>query len=125
MELQLVQNGFDYVRKRKKWTFILLAVGFTTYAEAVSDSADTIGIVTKDVNDFLQSDSDRVPNSLNQISKLSASKQFSDSLVSIMTSVTVGVLRGYQTVNRSDEIHPSGSGSIIADKMKQVRSSMH
>ncbi|KAL5099136.1 hypothetical protein RYX36_003463 [Vicia faba] len=145
MELQLVQNGFDYVRKRKKWTFILLAVGFTTYgcyktyhapfiaqkrknfskilnsfvsvAEAVSDSADTIGIVTKDVNDFLQSDSDRVPNSLNQISKLSASKQFSDSLVSIMTSVTVGVLRGYQTVNRSDEIHASGSGSIIADKV--------
>ncbi|XP_058778095.1 protein PHLOEM PROTEIN 2-LIKE A10-like [Vicia villosa] len=145
MELQLVQNGFDYVRKRKKWTLILLAVGFTSYgcykayhapfiaqkrknfskllnslvsvAEAVSDSADTIGIVTKDVKDFLQSDSDRVPNSLNQISKLTASKQFSDSLVSIVTSVTVGVLRGYQTMNRTDEINQSGSGSSVADKV--------
>ncbi|CAK8539614.1 unnamed protein product [Lathyrus sativus] len=144
MELQLVQNGFDYVRKRKKWTFILLAVGFSSYgcyrayhapfiaqkrknfskilnslvsvAEAVSDSADTIGIVTKDVKDFLQSDSDRVPNSLNQISKLSASKQFSDSLVSIVTSVVVGVLRGYQTVNRTDE-NQSGAGSKIADQV--------
>ncbi|XP_045815683.1 protein PHLOEM PROTEIN 2-LIKE A10-like isoform X2 [Trifolium pratense] len=144
MELKLVENGFDYIRKRKKLAFIVFAVGFSSYgcyrayhapfiahkrkkfskifnslvsvAEAVSESADTIGIVTKDVKDFLQSDSDQVPNSLNQISKISRSGQFSDSLVSFTSAVTVGVLRGYQSMNGTDE-NQSGSGSTFADQV--------
>jgi hypothetical protein len=144
MELKLVENGFDYIRKRKKWAFIIFAVGFSSYgcyrtyhapfiahkrkkfskifnslvsvAEAVSESADTIGIVTKDVKDFLQSDSDQVPNSLNQISKISRSDQFSDSLASFTTAVTTGVLRGYQSMNQVDE-NQSGSSSMFADQV--------
>ncbi|XP_004511810.1 protein PHLOEM PROTEIN 2-LIKE A10-like [Cicer arietinum] len=138
MELQLVEKGFDYIRKKKKWAFILGTVGFSSYAlykayhapfiarkrnklskllnafvsvaEAVSESSDTIGIVTKDLNYFLQSDSDQVPNSLNQISKITRSEPFSDSLVSITRAVIVGVLNGYQSVNRTDE-NQTGSGS--------------
>jgi len=142
MELQLVENAFDYIRKRKKWTLIFIGIGFSSYvsyrayhapfiarkrkkiskllntmvsvAEAVSESADTIGIVTKDVKNFLQSDSDHVPNSLNQIAKLSRSKQFSDSLVSITRAVTVGLVNGYQSMNRADE---NQSDSNVADQV--------
>lgn len=142
MELQLVENAFDYVRKRKKWTLILVSIGFSSYvsyrayhapfiarkrkkiskllcslvsvAEAVSESADTIGIVTKDVKNFLQSDSDQVPNSLNQIAKLSRSEQFSDSLVSVTRAVTVGIVNGYQSMSQADE---NQSDSNVADKV--------
>lgn len=146
MELQLVEKGFDYVRKRKKWVFILCSVGFGGYgvyrayrapfvarkrrrlskllsalvsvAEAVSESADTVGILSKDVKEFLQSDSDQVPNSMNQISKIARSEQFSDSLVSVTRAVTVGVLRGYQSTNRTGANETgSNSGSNLVDRV--------
>lgn len=146
MELQLVEKGFDYVRKRKKWVFILCSVGFGGYgvyrayrapfvarkrrrlskllsalvsvAEAVSESADTVGILSKDVKEFLQSDSDQVPNSMNQISKIARSEQFSDSLVSVTRAVTVGVLRGYQSTNRTGGNETgSNSGSNLVDRV--------
>lgn len=148
MEVQLVGQGFrfDYVRKRKKWIFILCAVGlggFSAYklfhspsvvrkrkrlsklvgalvsvAEAVSESADTIGIVSRDVKDFLQSDSDQIPNSLKQISKIARSQQLSESLVGVTSAVTVGVLRGYQSINRTGG-EQSGSTAVdrVLDKM--------
>lgn len=142
MELQLVDQGFDYVRKRKKWAFILCAVGlggFSAYkvyhapsiarkrkrlskllsalvsvAEAVSESADTVGIVTRDVKDFLQSDSDQIPNSLSQFFKIARSEQLLESLVSVTRAMTVGVLRGYQSMNRTDA---DGTSSTVVDKV--------
>ncbi|KAJ1414563.1 protein PHLOEM PROTEIN 2-LIKE A10-like [Sesbania bispinosa] len=146
MELQLAEKGFDYVRKRKKWIFILGAVGFGGYgayrayhapsiarkrkriykllgallsvAEAISESADTIGIVSRDMKEFLQSDSDQVPNSLKQISKIARSQQFSDSLVSVTRAVTVGLLRGYQSMNRNGGGQTgSASGSTVVDQV--------
>ncbi|RDX94628.1 Protein PHLOEM PROTEIN 2-LIKE A10, partial [Mucuna pruriens] len=139
MEVQLVGQGFDYVRKRKKWVFIFCAVGFSAYklyhapsvarkrkrlskllgalvsvAESVSESADTIGIVSRDVKDFLRSDSDQIPNSLKQISKVARSEQLSESLVSVTRAVTVGVLRGYQSMNRNDG---DQTGSTVVDRV--------
>lgn len=135
-------QGFDYVRKRKKWVLISCAVGFGGYsayklyhapsiarkrkrlskllvalvsvAEAVSESADTIGIVSRDVKDFLQSDSDEIPNSLKQISKIARSQQLSESLVSVTRAVTVGVLRGYQSMNRTGA---DQTGSTVVDRV--------
>lgn len=142
MELELVGQGFDYVRKRKKWALILCAVGlggFSAYkayhapsvarkrkriwkvlgalvsvAEAVSESADTVGIISRDVKDFLQSDSDQIPNSLRQISKIARSQQLSESLVSVTRAVTVGVLRGYQSMNRTGG---DQTGSTVVDQV--------
>ncbi|CAJ1929209.1 unnamed protein product [Sphenostylis stenocarpa] len=144
MEVQLVRQGFgfDYVRKRKKWIFILCAVGFggfsayklyhapsvvrkrkrlskllaalASVAEAVSESADTIGIVSRDVKDFLQSDSDQIPNSLKQISKIARSQHLSESLVTVTSAVTVGVLRGYQSMNRTGG---DQTGSTVVDRV--------
>ncbi|XP_027360964.1 protein PHLOEM PROTEIN 2-LIKE A10-like isoform X1 [Abrus precatorius] len=144
MEVQLVERGFDYVRKRKKWVFILCAAGLGGYgvyrvyhapsiarkrkrvskllgamvsvAEAVSESADTIGIVSRDMKEFLQSDSDQVPNSLKQISKIVCSEQLAESLVSVTRAVTVGVLRGYQSMDRTDG-DQSGAGSTLVDRV--------
>lgn len=138
MEVQLVDN----FRRKKKWILILCAVGlggfsaFKLYhapsvarkrkrlsnllsalvsvAEAVSESADTIGIVSRDVKDFLESDSDQIPNSLKQISKIARSEQLSESLVSVTRAVTVGVLRGYESMNRTGG---DQTGSSVVDRV--------
>ncbi|KAF7809948.1 protein PHLOEM PROTEIN 2-LIKE A10-like [Senna tora] len=149
MEFHLVQKGFDYARKRKKWICLLAALGFTGYgayrvyhapsisrkrkklirllgalisvAEAVSESADTIGIVSRDMKQFLQSDSDQIPNSLKQISKITRSREFSDCLVSITNALTLGVLRSYQSMNSTttDGNRQIGDddGSSLVDRM--------
>ncbi|KAK7252755.1 hypothetical protein RIF29_36943 [Crotalaria pallida] len=143
-QLLFLEKGFDYARKRKKLVFILGAVGFAGYgayrvyhapsiarkrnriskllgafvsvAESVSESAETIRVVSADMKDFLHSDSDEIPNSLKQISKLTRSPQFSDSLVSVTRAVTAGVLRGYhQSMNRDQT--PDAAGSNLADRV--------
>ncbi|KAK7309138.1 hypothetical protein RJT34_05640 [Clitoria ternatea] len=141
MELQLADKGFDYVRKHKKWILILCVVGFGAYkvyhappiarkrkklskllaamvsvAKAISESADTIGIVSRDIKGFLQSDSDQVPNSLKQIFKIARSEHLTESLVSVTRAVTVGVLRGYQSMNPTHG-NQSGFGSTFADQV--------
>lgn len=128
MDLGLLNRGLDLARKKRKWVFLLAAFGITGYgvyrvynspsvvrkrkkfyrllsalvsiAESVSDSAETFGILSKDLREFLQSDSDEIPNSLKQISKIAQSKEFSDSVVRVTASLTRGVLRGYQAESR-------------------------
>ena len=148
MELQLIEKGFDYARKRKKWVFIMAAVGFTGYgaykfyhapsiarkrnriskllgaflsiAEAISESADTISVVSREMKDFLQSNADQVPNSIKQISKITGSDEFSHSLMSITQALTGGVLRGCHSMNRSDRDQTSAGSSLaerVVDKM--------
>lgn len=125
-----MNKGLDFTRKKKKWVLLLAAFGLTGYGayrvynlpsvatkrkkiyrlfsalvsifEAVSDSAETVQILSKDLREFLQSDSDEIPNSLKQFSKVAQSKEFSDSVVKVTAALTRGVFRGYQAETLRD-----------------------
>ncbi|KAL4568794.1 hypothetical protein LXL04_024410 [Taraxacum kok-saghyz] len=124
LDLEIVKKSLDYTRKRKKWILIIGALGLSTYgafrvynspsvvkkrerfakvlgalasiAELLGDSAETIGVVSKDLKEFIQSDSDEVPNSLKQLSKITRSDEVSESIITITRALTVGILRGYK-----------------------------
>lgn len=131
MDLALGKKGFDFGLRNKKW--ILLALSgygaFRVYhspsisqkrkqiskllnlVEAATHSAEAVNIIPKDLTAFLGSDSNQIPNSLKQISKLAKSDELNSSLTRFTQTVTVGLLRGY----RSD----SGSGFTdrVIDKL--------
>ncbi|KAL2499554.1 Protein PHLOEM PROTEIN 2-LIKE A10 [Abeliophyllum distichum] len=128
MDLKLLVKGLVYAKRKKKWVLVLGALGFTGYriynspsvvkkrkrllklltalfsvAEMVSDSAETIGIISRDLKEFIQSDSNQIPNSLKQVSKITRSDEISHSVNSITKAFTVGILRGFKSEAMKDD----------------------
>ncbi|EPS59085.1 hypothetical protein M569_15723, partial [Genlisea aurea] len=132
MGVGFVERGLDFSRRKKRWIIGLGLIGFSSYAmyrayhmpslsrkrrrmmklfgalvsiaELVSDSAETLSVVSKDLKQFLLSDSDEIPNSLKQLSKIARSEEFSESVVSISQSMTVGIFRGCRYNGEENEI---------------------
>ncbi|CAO2827075.1 unnamed protein product [Amaranthus hypochondriacus] len=143
MDYNILGKGLDLAKKREKWVLLLALFGVSSYGaykvynlpkltskrksfsrllrtfcsvfEMVSESADTIGLVSRDLKVFLASDSNEIPNSLRQISKIVMSDEFSDSLTRVSQNLTVGVSRGYYSVieNRGE----LGDSVSLADRV--------
>ncbi|CAI9752923.1 unnamed protein product [Fraxinus pennsylvanica] len=145
MDLELLKKGLDYTKRKKKWILVFGALGFTSYriynspsvvkkrkrllkllgalvsvAEMVSDSAETIGIISNDFKEFIQSDSNRIPNSLKQISKITRSDEFSHSVNSITKALTVGILRGYKSEAMQNDASVSESSGFSERVMNKL-----
>ncbi|ERN18564.1 protein PHLOEM PROTEIN 2-LIKE A10 [Amborella trichopoda] len=105
-------------RKRKKLLQLLKTL--ITIIEATSDSAETIGVVSKDLKEFIQSDSNEVPNSLKQISKILISDEFHASASRVTEALTIGVLRGFSSeknVDQREEPSALGHSDRLLDKL--------
>ncbi|VVA97291.1 unnamed protein product [Arabis nemorensis] len=113
-----VYNSPYIARKRKR--LMKLFGGIVSFAEMVIDSAETIAIVSRDLKEFLESDSDEIPNSLKQLAKITKSKEFADSLARVSESVTIGVFRGYNLDQESKNLEVEsgiGSNSSVVERV--------
>ncbi|CAL0327113.1 unnamed protein product [Lupinus luteus] len=104
------------VRKRNRIIKLLRAL--ISLAEMVSDSAETISILNKDFNQFITSDSDEIPQSFRQLSKIATSKEFSVSLSRVSEALTIGILRGNRfQMRKNNPSEINAENSNFSDKV--------
>ncbi|KAF3614308.1 putative histone-lysine N-methyltransferase CLF-like [Capsicum annuum] len=86
-------------------------------AKMVSDSSEVVSVVSKDLKEFLQSDSDELPRSLKQLLKIARCEEFTNFVVRVSLALIVGILRGYESENKSEIEEVGGSSFVDMDRM--------
>ncbi|KAE8812251.1 protein PHLOEM PROTEIN 2-LIKE A10-like [Hordeum vulgare] len=82
-------------------------------ASALSSLADAVAAVASDLAAFLQSDSDSLPSTLTQLSKLASSHEAAASASALSGALTAGLLRGYASATSS----ASGDEVSFSDRL--------
>lgn len=103
--LRKLYHSPSLAAKRKRLAKIFTAI--FSVAELISDSAETVSLVSRDLKTFLDSDSDQFPNTLKQIAKIFKSNELTDSLSKASQAITIGVSRGCD----------SDSGPSVVDRV--------
>lgn len=115
--------NLEYVTRKRQRVVRILGALFRII-EMVSDSAETIGVVSRDLKEFLESDSDQIPNSLKQLSKIARCEEFSESLSRVSEAVALGVLRGYrlESVNAGNVVVEEGKSGFVDGVLDKLTS---
>lgn len=87
-----IYNSSAFARRRRRLLQILNT--FLFCCEAVSQSAESVSILSSDLKSFLLSDDDSVPQSLNQAFKIGQSEEFQGTVTVLSAALTRGLLRG-------------------------------
>ncbi|KAL4273149.1 hypothetical protein GQ457_13G020510 [Hibiscus cannabinus] len=133
MDVQSIVEVLAFSRRKKKWLMLSAICGASGYGVykvlnspslvkkrkrlsklfgALVSSAETINVVSTDLKEFIKSDSDQIPNSLKQISKIVRSDDFSQSLTSATQALTVGVSRGHK-LESGDPVNSSFPDKVL------------
>ncbi|KAG9159008.1 hypothetical protein Leryth_021731 [Lithospermum erythrorhizon] len=112
-----VYNLPPVIKKRRRLLKLLGA--FVNIVEMVSDSAEVVGIVANDLKQYIQSDSDEIPRSFMQISKISRSVELSECVTRITRAVTIGILTGckYEGGDNGVRTSPTTLSDRVFDKL--------
>ncbi|KAK8937067.1 Protein PHLOEM PROTEIN 2-LIKE A10 [Platanthera zijinensis] len=110
--------------KRRKLVNIFSAL--VSVAEAVSSSSHAVNLLSSDLNNFLRSDSDEIPQSLVQIAKIARSAEFSASISRVSEALTVGIIRGFSSASDLSVAEANTSSSFsdrLLDKLLSTKGS--
>ncbi|XP_044510462.1 protein PHLOEM PROTEIN 2-LIKE A10-like [Mangifera indica] len=145
MDFQLIKKAMTFTQRRKRWLILLALFGASSYGaykvynlpsvvnkrkrlirlfeafvsmvDLAADSAEMMSVVSRDLKEFLQSDSDQIPSSLKQLAKITRSEEFSQSVVEVSKALTVGMLRGYKMTATDNESRTASVSSSLTDRV--------
>lgn len=135
----LAEAALSFWGRRRRWVILLASAGLSSYgtykfyhlssvtskrrkilklirslislADAISSSANAVTLLSSDLNRFLSSDSDDIPPTLKQVFKIARSEECSSSVSTVSESLTVGIIRGFQSA--SDSPAPASSDRLL------------
>ncbi|GJR15664.1 hypothetical protein Tco_0798316 [Tanacetum coccineum] len=140
----MLAKSSQFTSRKKKWVILLALCGLSSYGmykvynlpsvsrnrkrlakllgaliaitDMVSDSSETLSLVSRDLKEFLASEQDEVPNSLKQLSKIAVSNEVSKTLSGVSEAVTLGVIQGYK-VDEIEKVEDSSFKDHVMDKL--------